>query len=214
LAELREDAPGVVVFNATDGIPAWDEIPNTVRHYEISDFLLDRYRPVVFAGGNLLMLRKDLELPPGWPDALDLSVRPVLDNLYFRTFPCDWRYAPNFLDVDPRPTETGAIDLKLRRSGTRIQVELPPRFRAYDWLELRGSGSLQGDVFVLTDPVVAGREISFRTLDGVGPRFLVRVGSCSQWHGYTGRRLLLLHDRPQDIVSVRLLRSAEEEDDR
>ena len=211
LAELLEDPPEIVVFNATDGMPAWDEIPNTVRHYEISDFLLDRYRPVVFAAGNLLMLRGDLDPPPGWRSALDLSVRPITNDLYFRTFPCDWGYAPNFLEVDPPPAEAGAIELRLQPApGSGLEVELPPGFRTYDWLELRSRSPFQADAFLLT-PGVAGREISFRTPEGAGTRYLVQVGSCPQWHGYARTSLLLLHDRPQDILSLRLLRSGEED---
>jgi hypothetical protein len=250
LAELLEDPPEIVVFNATDGMPAWDEIPNTVRHYEISDFLLDRYRPVVFAAGNLLMLRGDLnpppgwrsaldlsvrpitkdlyfrtfpcdwgyapnflevDPPPGWRSALDLSVRPITKDLYFRTFPCDWGYAPNFLEVDPPPAEAGAIELRLQPApGSGLEVELPPGFRTYDWLELRSGSPFQADAFLLT-PGVAGREISFRTPEGAGTRYLVQIGSCPQWHGYARTSLLLLHDRPQDILSLRLLRSGEED---
>lgn len=211
LAELLEDPPEIAVFNATDGIPAWDEIPNTVRHYEISDFLLDRYRPVVFAAGNLLMLRKDLDPPPAWRSSLDLDARPITNDLYFRTFPCDWGYAPNFLEVDPPPAEAGAIELGLQPAPeSGLEVDLPPGFRAYDWLELRSRSPLQADAFLLT-PGAAGREIKFRTQEGAGTRYLVQVGSCPQWHGYARTSLLLLHDRPQDILSLRLLRSGGED---
>jgi hypothetical protein len=54
---------------------------------------------------------------------------------------------------------------------------------------------------------LAAGTIVFKTLEGVGPRYLVRVGSCPQWYGYREGALFLLHHRPQDIVAVRLLRS-------
>jgi hypothetical protein len=157
------------------------------------------------------MLRKDLDPPPAWRSSLDLDARPITNDLYFRTFPCDWGYAPNFLEVDPPPAEAGAIELGLQPAPeSGLEVDLPPGFRAYDWLELRSRSPLQADAFLLT-PGAAGREIKFRTQEGAGTRYLVQVGSCPQWHGYARTSLLLLHDRPQDILSLRLLRSGGED---
>jgi hypothetical protein len=211
LMELRDDPPSIVITLARDGLPAWDGVPNYVRHYEVSDFLFDHYRPVIWAGGSLLLLRNDLNPPAGWPAGLDLNEPPVTENLYFLGFPCDWRYAPNFLDVDPKPSDVGALDLPVRTpSGTGAVLDLPPGFRSYDWLEIR-TASLESDEFILTDdPIAEGRAISFRALPRTGPRYLVRVGSCPQWHGYRAGPIRLLHDAPQDILAVRLLRSRSE----
>jgi hypothetical protein len=214
LSELRDDPPTIVVTLARDGLPAWDEVPNYVRHYEVSDFLFDHYRPVIWAGGSLLLLRNDLNLPAGWPAGLDLNERPVTEDLYFLGFPCDWRYAPNFLEVEPEPTEVGAVDLPIRApSATGAMLDLPPGFQSYDWLEIRTRGGLVSDEFILTDdPLAPGRAISFRALSRAGPRYLVRVGSCPQWHGYQAGPIQLLHDAPKDILAVRLLRSRNRDD--
>lgn len=214
LDELRRNPPGIVVFHAEAGLPGWDGVANAVRHYEISEYLLDHYRPVMIAGGNLLLLRNDLELPPGWPSGLDLNSPLIPQNLYFFTLPCDWGYAPDFLEVDPPPAEAAALDLGIPAAGgerRKIELLVPPEFRTYDWLEIRAAGHLRADRFVISDgsDFVNGG-IHFRILEGAGPRYLVRVGSCLQWHGYTSGRLVLLHDRPQDIVAVRLLRSRTE----
>jgi hypothetical protein len=215
LDELRMNPPGIVVFHAAAGLPGWDGVANAVRHYEISAYLVDHYRPVIIAGGNLLMLRNNLALPPGWPSGIDLNVPPIPQNLYFYTMPCDWGYAPNFLEVDPSPEEVDAIDLPIPpTSGQRrlVEFEAPPEFQTYDWLEIQTPRGLRADRFILSDgsDFVNGG-IHFRTLKGSGPRYLVRVGSCLQWHGYSGGRLVLLHDRPQDIVAVRLLRAGAED---
>jgi hypothetical protein len=154
-------------------------------------------------------LRNDLDPPPGWPAKLDLNVPPITDDLYFLGFPCDWGYAPNFLELAPPPARAEAVSLQVQNtSGPRLALDLPPGFQSYDWLEIRTNGRLASDTFVLTDvPDVPGRAISFRTLDRAGIRYLVRVGSCPQWRGYQPGSLLLLHDQPQDILAVRLLRS-------
>jgi hypothetical protein len=88
-----------------------------------------------------------------------------------------------------------------------LELELPSGSADYDWLEIRGE--LAPDWFTLTDrPTHGNRAIAFRTLEDEGDRYLVRVGSCPQWRGYGEHPLLLLHNRAQDIVSIRLLESA------
>jgi hypothetical protein len=214
LRELRKDPPGIVVFHAAAGLPSWDGVANAVRHYEVSEYLLDQYRPVIIAGGNLIMLRNDLDPPPGWPSGVGFNTPPMPGNPYFYGLPCDWGYAPNFLEVHTPPEETGSRDLEVRRArvGRRgVEFDLPSNFRAYDWLEVRTGTSLKVDAFSLRDRlgVVTGT-IIFRTLEEGARRYLVRVGSCPQWHGFRRGPLLLLHQKPQDIVAVRLLRSGVE----
>src|SRR5207302_144912 len=55
IAELRSNRPKLVVF--TDdryGLPGWDGIPNMVRHYDVSQYILDNYRPLVSIRGQVL----------------------------------------------------------------------------------------------------------------------------------------------------------------
>jgi hypothetical protein len=210
LDQLQENAPGVVVFQAQNGLPSWDKVPNLVRHYDVSEYILDEYRPVIVVAGNLLMLRKDLDLPKGWPFGLELNGPVLTDDLYFFTLPCDWRFAPNFLENSGQSEEGSAVGLQTQEMGSHLglQITLPPGFRSYDWLEVRSARRFAADTFVLTDrPGFLEREIGFRTLRGSGPRYLVPIGSCPQWQGYEAGSLVLLHNRPQDIIGVRLLRS-------
>jgi hypothetical protein len=97
--ELERSRPKLVVFssNPAFGLPAWDNIPNQVRHYDVSQYLLDHYRPVLDSHTFVLMVRDDLARPIA-------SSR--TQQLYFENLPCDWGYAPNFLTTRPDPIET------------------------------------------------------------------------------------------------------------
>jgi hypothetical protein len=46
----------------------------------------------------------------------------------------------------------------------------------------------------------------FKTLADKSRTVRVRVGACSQWYGYRGRRLYLQLDADQEVAAVRLYR--------
>jgi len=202
---LREAKPDVVVFTG-DGVmrslPSWDGISNQVRHYDVSQYLLDAYVPVRFAGGFVLMTpRRD-------------GVR-ADRALYFRAPPCDWGYVPNFFSPEPDPgakARSLSIRAALPSSRRRWTVRLPRDGSAsgYRWLEVRTGAPLRQGAFVLADIPGAQRSsrhaIAFRSLDRGKRTIRVRVGSCSQWHGYDTDTLQLTSTVPQDVNSVRLLR--------
>jgi hypothetical protein len=96
--QLERDPPKLVVFSSSPafGLPWWDSISNQVRHYDVSQYILDHYRPVFESHTFVLMARNDF--------ARGLAFRNT-DQLYFANLPCDWGYAPNFLDTRPEPEE-------------------------------------------------------------------------------------------------------------
>jgi hypothetical protein len=97
IKELERRPPKLVVFSSSPafGLPSWDGISNQVRHYDVSQYILDHYRPVLNSHTFVLMARNDLARP----------VASRTDQLYFANLPCDWGYAPNFLATHPEPEE-------------------------------------------------------------------------------------------------------------
>jgi hypothetical protein len=69
---------------------------------------------------------------------------------------------------------------------------------------------LREGAFVLADRPGARRTsrraIAFRSLDRGRRVIRVRVGSCSQWHGYDAATLQLASSVPQDVRAIRLVR--------
>jgi hypothetical protein len=219
VAELRKARPQLVVFDDDSlGLPVWDNISNPVRHYAVSQYILDNYRPFLRIAGHTILEIDAANLPAPASIGVRLSRPPISDGILFVGHACEWGYAPNFLNVRPEPVSNrAAVDLQVTPAGagepggsaTGRRLLAPPGlvWSDYRWLEMDARGAFRQDTFRLSDQVAtdAGREISFRTLDNSPARYLVPVGSCAAWHGYSGAGLVLSFGRAQDIAAVRLL---------
>jgi hypothetical protein len=219
LVELHQARPKLVVFNdALLGLPAWDGIPNMVRHYDISQYILDNYRPLVIVSGQMLFVAKNVSVPPPSSLGLRLTEPLVTDDLLFRAQQCDWGYVPTFFSVAPSAsakktpltlTPSSTAVPSATGQGPALELRLPPgsHWTDYQWIEIETRIGFNDDSFALYDQarVDEHREIQFRTLNDSPKRYLIRVGSCAQWHGYAGDRLVLRHSHPQDITAVRLI---------
>ena len=109
---LRRSRPPVVVFDSAGiGLPVWDGIVNNVRHYDVSQYLLSNYQPIVRTHGVLLMLRNDLMASrPALPQ---LIVPPLSTDLYFSGPACVWGSIPSFLSSPV--------------SGASVEISVTPR---------------------------------------------------------------------------------------
>jgi hypothetical protein len=94
--ELEEERPPLVAFSSRqNGLFSWDGIVNPVRHYLISDYLLDNYRPAARVDDYVFMVRNDVPLDPA------TSAHESPNDLLFEGQTCDWGFAPEFLDQRP-----------------------------------------------------------------------------------------------------------------
>jgi hypothetical protein len=121
--ELERTRPKLVVYSSSaTGLGTWDEIPNQVRHYLISRYLLEHYRPLFSKDGFLFLARRDAELPP--PAALAKRLGGLeTKGLYFRTYSCVWGYAPNFLKAGPSDASSARpLVLTPHRLGRLLSV--------------------------------------------------------------------------------------------
>ena len=91
--ELKAARPPVVIYDASSiGVPAWggtanDNIANNVRHYDVSDYILRGWTPVLRTHGVLVMARNDLVASTPMPA---LSTPPQTTDLYFSGPSCKW----------------------------------------------------------------------------------------------------------------------------
>ncbi len=124
VSELSHTRPTVVIFNDQDnGLPVWDQVWNMIRHYDVSQYILDHYTPLVDADGTLVMLRSDLmdrayPLPP-------LQGPSSTSDLYFDAPTCAWGDIPNFLQVPGEPV-----------AGTAVRI--PTSTDAQGWTTITG----------------------------------------------------------------------------
>ncbi len=217
LSGLELARPEIVVFSTQHGLglPIWDGISNQVRHYRVSEYVLENYVPLVDVDGYVLYGRADLSLDPGLVESLPLHGWYSLQELYFDSLPCDWGFAPNFVDIAPEqlPGSDDIVELDIGDPGAVAggSVVLPSDIDLadYAYLEVETTDGFVAASFVLgDDPVDLSHQISFKTLDGAPDPLLVNVGACQQWYGYgtSDEPVRLWTDRVQSISAVRLVR--------
>lgn len=164
IGELKASNPAVAVYQGNRGLGTWDGLANSVRHYDVSKYLLAKYRPVIYASGYLFMLRNDLTPPIDQLRALPLSAPPVFDDLYGVTGACDWGYSPNFFAV--RPDKHGRRSAPLKGSPTSAPVTL--RGWAADSLGTHPAAKIvvatdDGIVLASTRPGIARADVAAAT---------------------------------------------------
>lgn len=116
ISELRRRPPPVVIFDSTTiGLASWDGIRSNIRHYDVSQYVLRHWTPVVRTHGVLLLLRDDLLAAR--PPVPEMTVPPVTSNLWFSDPACDWGDVPNFL---PSPPSGAGLEIPVTAQGSRL----------------------------------------------------------------------------------------------
>lgn len=105
--QLRQHQPRVVAFDdQISGLPSWDRIPNEVREYMVSRYLLANYRPLAEIDSYAFFVRKDVTVPAPPAGGFRSSLWPAVPDasqLYWGPR-CSWGSALNYLTSDqPRP---------------------------------------------------------------------------------------------------------------
>jgi hypothetical protein len=206
---LRRTRPPVALFDSdTIGLSSWDGINNNVRHFAVSQYLLDNYRPVLRTQGVLLLLRDDLMASR--PPVPRLQAPAVSTDLYFGSSTCAWGDVPDFLPSVPAGR---SIDLPVTsrlRTGDVITgvVQLPAglSLASYDLLTLHGDRPIGTSAITISDTEAApaGHDITTTAMPASGTSLSVRVGSCLQWHGYSTTRLYVRQVGGTAITSLEL----------
>jgi hypothetical protein len=102
--ELARARPRLVVYSSGGtGLQSWDGISNQVRHYRVSRFVLDHYRPLSKWNGFVFMGLEGERYPSASSLSRKVQGSLATGNLYSKTQPCDWAYAPNFFAQGPTP---------------------------------------------------------------------------------------------------------------
>jgi hypothetical protein len=219
IAQLRADQPVFVVYSQIEtGLPKWGDVPNMVRHYDVSRYLLAHYRPFADVDGQTIYVIDTAHLPDPASLKLPLSQPLVVTDLPFRGFDCDWGYSPNFLSVSPAsvspvPPQPGASasSATVTRENQNSILLIPPaghRWSDYQWIEVNAASSFTTSTMTLADqPNSAGerRAITFATSPTSPSAYRFPIGACSQWRGYGSAPLHLSMTTHQDIRGIRLL---------
>jgi hypothetical protein len=206
VAQVRRDHPLFVIwFSFNNGLPMWDNVDNMVRHYTVSQYVLDNYRPFALVGGQVLYVLKSVAVPPPQSVHVSLHHPPITSGLEFLPEnKCDWGYAPDFLSVRPAGDRVRPGAQLAQGSGASSTMTVAaPRNRSwsdFQWLEVQFGQRPPRDAFTISDSSEPGHEITFR-VTGRGPGTIwIPVGSCAQWHGYGASPLKIVESNHQQAV--------------
>ncbi len=219
IGQLRADQPLFVVYAQIEtGLPKWGDVPNMVRHYDVSRYLLAHYRPFADVDGQTIYVNDAAHLPDPASLKLPLSLPLVMTDLPFRGYDCDWGYSPNFLSVSPASVSpvppapgTAATTATITRES-QVSIRLIPpaghQWSDFQWIEVDAPSSFTTSTMTLADqPNSAGerRAITFATSPSSPSVYRFPIGACSQWRGYGSAPLHLSMTATQDIAAIRLL---------
>jgi hypothetical protein len=207
--DLRRANPVVVAYEGGPGLYVWDGIPNSVRHYDVSYYILTHFRPLALVDSVLLFVRNDVHVPMSRLTALPIRGRARFTNLYAAAGRCSWGLFADVSDQHPAASAR-SVELEPRTSrqsdGSYLEtLRLPPDARDYRWLEITTDGSFVPDQFFVASDGNPSKSISFSTDDRSPNRYLVQVGACALWWGFDTPNFGINHQHPQNIRSVRLI---------
>ena len=212
IADLDSDRPLFVIMYGTapGALPSWDEITNAVRDYDISEYVLDRYRPFASIDGQIIYVRDDSSLSVSPSLRAEFGPRLTVSDLPFEYADCAWGYAPEFLTAQPShsggsSTVGGANTV---RDAWTLEQPVGQTWADYQWIQLTIAPGSPAATFTIDDEEVAGQshDVTFETLAGGQVAYRFPIGACTQWHGYSRSTLRLSSSVPVTVSHVELLR--------
>jgi hypothetical protein len=211
IADLEANHPEfVIMYGSGDGaMSVWDGISNAVRDYDISQYLLDHYRPFAEVDGQIIYVQDNASVTIPDPLRSALGEQLGVDDLPFQYPDCSWGYAPEFLSVQPPAAESGVVVGGASGPSAAWTLREPSghSWADYHWIQVTIASGSSGASFTLDDQEVAGEyhDVTFQTLPGGQVSYQFPIGACTQWHGYSLPTLSLSSSAAVTITQVRLL---------
>ncbi|MBV8196021.1 MAG: hypothetical protein JOY80_10915 [Candidatus Dormibacteraeota bacterium] len=218
IADIQHHSPKLAIVSAhlyedyTLGLPAWDQINNQVRHHLVYQYVFDHYRPLLDVDGFVIYALDTVQGPPVSTFASQLSAPPRTDDLAFDSGQCAWGYIPDHLTIQPSAGElANAVSISTSQTSSSVQTLSLPEGAAwgsYRWLEIdSATGFSPGAFSVYQGNNDDYHSVTFWTMGGTDVhRYLVHVGACGQWHGYSADPLTFVQTQgSQQFTAFRLV---------
>ncbi len=211
IADLKANRPEFVVMygDAPGALPSWDGVTNSVRDYDISQYLLDHYRPFAEIDGQIIYVEDSSTVTIPASVQSGFGSRLSTTDLPFEYPTCAWGYVPEFLSVQPPSGESGVVVGGTGAPSETWTLTQPPgqTWSDYHWIQLTIAAGAPGASFTLYDQQVNGEahDVTFQTLAGAQATYRFPIGACTQWHGYSLPTLQLTSSEPVTLSQVELL---------
>ena len=191
IEELENSKPRFVVYSKLPprNLDGWDEIPNSVRHYLVSEYLLRNYTAGKWVAGFLILERKTL-----------VKKAPRDPAIFTASHSCDWGYVVE---------NWGTPDASEKTAGQPLSssIPVPDEYRAGPAVLEIGIAKPAKDTLSIQTP---SGKISWKTKPGPSRRYRIALGSCPQWYSARLDKIAIAHSEPADIVSIRWLQTLRE----
>ncbi len=211
IADLEAHHPEFAILTGASfgALPVWDGIPDAVREYDISQYLLDHYRPFADVDGQLIYVDRTADVAISSSLKSELGAALNLTDLPFQYPDCTWGDAPESLAVQPPAGEAGVVIGGGGGSSVAWTLSQPSEqtWGHYRWIQLTIASGSPAAAFSIDDREVAGENhaIDFQTLPGAQATYRFQIGACPQWHGFSLPTLQLSSSAAVTVTQVELL---------
>jgi hypothetical protein len=211
IADLKVNRPEFVVMygNGPGALPSWDGMTNSVREYDISQYLLDHYRPFAEIDGQIIYVEDGSTVTIPASVRSEFGSRLSTTDLPFAYPACGWGYIPEFLKVQPSSGESGVVVGGASAPAETWSLSEPPgqTWSDYHWIQLTIAAGAPAASFTIDDQEVNGEahDVTFQTLAGAQAAYRFPIGACTQWHGYSLPAVQLTSSQPLTVSQVELL---------
>ncbi len=211
IADLKANRPEFVIMYGTapGALPAWDGVTNAVREYDISQYLLENYRPFAELDGQVIYVAdgSTVTIPASfWSE---FGSRLTVLGLPFAYPTCAWGYVPEFLSVEPTGSGGAVVVGGASAPSATWSLSEPTgqTWSQYHWIQLTIAAGSPASSFSIFDEDVPGgtHDVTFETLAGGQVAYGFPINACTQWHGYSLSTLELTSSQPVTVTQVELL---------
>jgi len=197
IEDMKKDPPVLIPYYAPTPLMGWDGVPNSLRHYDASEYILRNYEPWGRWGGATFLIRKGVTLAK--------PAHPPEDQAPMQFESCDMGYSPIFFRRKLSPEKWKALPLALGTTADRqlaefsaLHIDLEP-----------APGPGQGELWFVSDSeaglALPETRITFKTRDGQAAHLELPVGACIQWHRLQGKQLVVRSASGRVPKSIQLL---------
>lgn len=211
--ELKKSQPKMIAITGNWGLLHWDGVPQSVRHYDLSEYLLKNYTPFVELHSYLFMIKNSfvgkLIAPKTLPSGTELKIA----DLQYGTTACDWGYSPAYFKRDRPRVEIERVKLDAKSLGENLfEVDLASleNKKSFSYLDLQIEAPKDVVITFSDSPEnldLWGAEIRFHTDLKRKKSYLIQVGACYQWYWWQGHKMYIRANGDFDIKSLSLIKN-------
>jgi len=209
--EIKTKPPRVIIYQA-DGLGhnPMDKVPHYVRHYELSTYINQNYKPFIRLNNHTLFIRNDLQWKSPEKKGVKFKGTLTTSNLYSAPPGCNWGYAPHFIAYTEKLTKNPLKFVTIQKDdGTFLtEIDLKEEIDKSNKILQLSFLKLKTDTFFIHDKKnnlqSPTEQIKFKSITSKNKVYQIQLASCPQWQSFAGRKLYISHHEDHVIEYIHL----------